>query len=69
MVRSAPSFFLRRRLCASIVRVCRIIRRRRPRRWMSSSTRHPAILTHLGGIVATHHIDKSTAVEVINPNQ
>ena len=41
MVRSAGCVRL-------LVRVCRINRRRRPRRWMSSSTRCPTILTHLG---------------------
>ena len=53
MVRSAGCVRL-------LVRVCRINRRRRPRRWMSSSTRCPTILPIWVGIVATHHIDKST---------
>ena len=51
-------------LCAKKMRartgVRRIIRRRRPRRWMSSSTRCPTILTLRLVLLLAHHTDKST---------
>ena len=50
--------------------VRRIIRRRRPRRWMSSSTRCPTILTHRGWYCCRITLINQQAVaEVINPNR
>jgi hypothetical protein len=52
--------------------VRRIIRRRRTRtrRWMSSSTRCPTILTHRGWYCCRITLINQQAVaEVINPNQ